>query len=179
MNGRSYEGLSEQGLVAHIVNAISLWRQVPKGSTDNDCKLVIAHAVRAYQRLRYPPTRGLPATAAARAQLLAGETAIREHVVPVGCVLNALMHLVVPGDTEAAREKATEILETSTILAWVIKDEHAKLSQDTMPEKYASYPWKNVWARYLEAGLDVPSEPLITRSRPAAPQKVGGFAAMK
>jgi hypothetical protein len=59
MNGRSYEGLSLTGLVSQIANAISLWREVPKGSRDNDCKLVIAHAVRAFQRLQYPASRGL------------------------------------------------------------------------------------------------------------------------
>lgn len=163
MNGRSYEGVSECGLIAHIANAISLWRQVPKGSTDNDCKLVIAHAVRAYQRLLYPATRGLPATAKARANLLARETAIREHVVPVGCILNTLMHFVEPGDVQVARARVIDILETSTILAWVTKDEHAKLSQDTMPEAYFYYPWKDVWARYSDAGIDVPSEPLVRR----------------
>ena len=165
MNGRSYEGLSEAGLIAHIANAISLWREVPKGSTDNDCKLVIAHAVRAYQRLHFPITRGLPATVKAREKLQSGETAIREHVVPVGCVLNALMHFVDPTDVQAARAMVIEILDASTILAWVTKGEHARLSQDTMPSDYSTYPWKDVWARYREAEIDVPSEPLLTRTK--------------
>lgn len=163
MNGRSYEGLSESGLVAHIANVISLWRQVPKVSTNNDCKLVIAHAVRAYQKLRYPATRGLPATPAARAKLASGETAIREHAVPVGCVLNALMNLVEPHDVQAARAKVMEILEASTILAWVTKEEHAKLSPDTMPTECSFYPWIDVWARYHDAKIDIPAEPLMTR----------------
>jgi hypothetical protein len=165
MNGRSYEGLSETGLVAHIANAISLWRQVPKISTDNDCKLVIAHAVRAYQKLRYPASRGLPSTVAAREKLLAREPAIREHAVPVGCVLNALMKLVDPHDVGAARAMVLEILETSTVLAWVTKEEHAQLSQDTMPKGFSSYPWADVWARYHDAKVDIPVEPLLTRRK--------------
>jgi hypothetical protein len=166
MNGRSYEGLSQSGLIAHIANAINLWKEEPGATTANDCKLVIAHAIREYQKLLFPANRGLPATPKARAWMEIGGRAIREHVVPVGCVINALMHFVEPGDPAIARAHVRDILERSSILVWVTKDEHDELSQDCMPNGYSSYPWADVWARYREAEIALPCDPPVTPFKP-------------
>lgn len=172
MNGRSFEGLSRPGLIAHIANAIKLWKEEPLLSTANDCKLVIAHAVREYQKLIYPPSRGLLATPKAREWMATGGRAIREHVVPVGCVINALMHFVEPHDPVAARTMVHEVLERSTILAWVTKDEHDTLLQDRMPSGYSSYPWPDVWARYRKAEIDIPCHPPVVPLKPPTPAQL-------
>jgi hypothetical protein len=163
MNGRSHQGLSESGLIAQIANAVMLWKEDPVTVTENDCKLVIALTIREYQKLVYPANCPLPATPAARKDLLAGKGAIREHVIPVGCVQNTLMHFVELGNVLKAREKVREILYSSTVLAWVSIGEHHKLCADRMPESWSHYPWENVWARYKDAGIDIPCEPLLTR----------------
>jgi hypothetical protein len=166
-DGKSYERLSTDGLLAHIVNTIGLWKTAPRIGTPNDCKLIVSRAVRDYQTVLHGRRPALLATPKARARLEKGLKVVCEHVIPANCVVNALMDLVDAGDVAMARD----ILSRGTRLAWVAADEHDALIpyQHDMPNG-ATYPWPNVWARYLRLDVPLPTSPLIAPGRCRSPK---------
>jgi hypothetical protein len=164
MNGKSREGLTLAGMASHIASAILLYRE-GKGGTKNDCKLVVSHILRTYQRFQAntQDLNLLPATPNARAAIIEGKRAILEHAIPAGCVVNALIHYVKGTRIEEATPQVRSIIDEGTMLAWVTAKEHSVLNEDymhTMPVGADCYPWINKWARYAACGVSMPEAPI-------------------
>jgi hypothetical protein len=161
MNGKSQEGLSLEGMASHIASAILLWNKGQGSGTKNDCKLIVSHVLRKYQRFvaKEKHATRIPSTPAARRWEMSGKTAILEHGIPVACVANVLFHSVTGPALQKAIEQVKACLEANTVLAWVTPEEHSKLNAQfahCMPEGYDCYPWRDVWARYRESSVDTP-----------------------
>jgi hypothetical protein len=159
MNGKSYEGLTFQGMAAQIANAILLWKSGT--GTKNDCKLTIANVVRAFQDrlVAAKDLTDIPYTKAAYQAELESEPRHLEHAIPVACLMNVLFHYVSGLDIISASAKVEELIRENTILAWVTLEEHAKLNEKLahcMPDAFSYYPWEDQWARYVESGVPIP-----------------------
>lgn len=160
MNGKSRERLSLDGMAAHIANATLLIRRGI--GTKNDWKLAIAFILRAYhQEFTKKVAHDIPHTPAALDARARGEATELEHAIPVGCIMNVLYHYA-QGDThDEVTKQVNSLIVQNTILARVTPDEHAKLNakhQASMPTGFDTYPWKDVWARYVASGVPVPGE---------------------
>ncbi|RZT06253.1 hypothetical protein SAMN05216319_4520 [Duganella sp. CF402] len=157
MNGQSREGLSLPGLAAHIAASIVLWGKGYGHGTKNDCKHAIAHNVRAYQR-RLLATKQIKNVWISTAALAARDQKKKielEHAIPVGCLMNLLFFKIDQTDIEAAKGLVSKLIEESTTLVWVTKDEHGRLDQCSMPAGYDTYPWEDHLARYRIAGISL------------------------
>jgi len=157
MNGKSYEGLTSDGMATHIAGAIQLMRRGI--GTRNDCKLVVAHILRQYQNRLIADALEVPYTPDARQAEADGDEIELEHAIPVGCIMNVLFHHAAGDTLQELAAQVTTLLENNTILAYVTPEEHAKLNkqlQSSMPDGFDTYPWRDVWARYAFAGVPVP-----------------------
>jgi hypothetical protein len=166
MNGKSYEGLTLDGMAAHIANAILLMNR--KVGSKNDCKLVTAHVLRQYQgRLMGRAPEDVPYTQAALEAKKKGEYIELEHAIPIGCLMNVLFHYANGITHEEVTEQVKSIVANNTILAWVTPKEHTQLNkrhQSFMPVGFDTYPWKDVWARYVAACVPLPEGVLSPES---------------
>lgn len=169
MNGKSYEGLTLDGMAAHIGNAILLMNR--KIGTRNDCKLTVAHLLRQYQnRLSLSTPEDIPYTPAALNAEQLGHLVELEHAIPVGCLLNVLFHYADGGTHEEVTAQAKNLIEANTILAWVTPEEHRLLNkkhQSSFPAGFDTYPWRDVWARYVASGVSIPGESSSPESLPS------------
>lgn len=159
MNRKSFEGLTLEGMSAHIANAMLLYRGGL--GTRNDCKLTIAHLLRQYQARLVADALEVPYTPAARRADLVGEPTELEHAIPVGCLMNVLFEYAHGTTVQELAFTATALVNQNTILSRVTPAEHALLNkqcQSSMPLGFATYPWQNVWARYVHAGVDAPED---------------------
>lgn len=155
MNGKHYQGLSLEGLAAHIASSILLWSGGKGSGTINDCKHAIAHNVRAFQRRLIAKKEIGKILITSDAQSTKDKIEL-EHAIPIGCLMNLLFWAMEvenwPSQAEAA-VRVDQLVRENTILVWVTKNEHAKLNekyQCTMPEDFDTYPWENVLARYVK-----------------------------
>ncbi|MGB7481703.1 MAG: hypothetical protein WA924_15360 [Burkholderiaceae bacterium] len=165
MNSKSYERLTLDGMAAHIANAILLYRS--GHGTRNDCKLTIAHLLRQYQARLVANAFEVPCTPAARRADLMEEPTELEHAIPVGCLMNVLFQYAHGEVLQDLAVNVTSLVQVNTILSRVTPSEHALLNkqcQSSMPSGFDTYPWKNVWARYVHSGVDVPENATSTES---------------
>jgi hypothetical protein len=161
MNGKSWEGLSLEGMASHIASAILLWNKGQGVGTKNDCKLIVSYVVRKYQAFSAKANNltQIPSTLAARRWKINGKKPVLEHGIPVACVVNGLFHIVTGPNLQSAIEQVETCLEANTVLAWVTPREHSRLNArfaQSMPVGYDSYPWKDKWARYRKSLVDIP-----------------------
>jgi len=157
MNGKSFKRLTLDGMAAHIANALLLAQKV---GTKNDCKLAIAYVIRAYQRQLFKKmSYEIPFTSAAREAQLKKEAIELEHSIPVGCVMNVLFHYANGSTHEEMMAQTVRLLKENTVLAWVTPQQHGQLNgkyQSSMPVGFDTYPWQDVWARYVAAEVELP-----------------------
>ena len=161
---KSRKGLTLNGIACQIVNAILLWeRGVPdndKYGTRNDCHLVINRLIREYHdRLeverRIAPAQYTPKALAAKARK---ERLVKEHAVPVACIMRELIDRqckAANGDMDALVPKVHEILLSTARRTYIAQEENQALRgyEDRMPEGHEIYPWQNIWIRHERAGI--------------------------
>lgn len=163
---KSLQGLSKEGIVGHIAVCLAWWdtgrqhHDAYRGS-QNDAQLILNILVRAYHRKIRPNAHELPSTQRGHAALRDGTGYVREHAIPVACVVWALMNEVQLMGPSAAIKVVQEVLDRTCLEAVIHKDEDHLLRpfQCTMPQEAATYEhWIGdaVWARYTKVGLDVP-----------------------
>ncbi len=137
VNGKAREGLTSAGIFHQICSALRCFHDC-KG-TPNDCQLTINPLIRTYHEIIIKE-RSINVPATPRARLAKAGSKIRgkarikaklepvilEHAVPAHEVVCRLMDLD-PGDPHFDL-KVSGTLEDTFYVAWVVKDEHAKLN---------------------------------------------------
>lgn len=157
---KAREGLTLQGIVAHITCAILLWDRGKGRGTQNDCQLSINHLLRTYHHLKLKKRLygQVPATPAGRLAHSAGSGYHLEHAIPIACVMWALFNHVTERDFDKAYQQVQKVIDATMYVAYVTHAEHAKLNRlfpSSMPSGY-DYPWLDPWIRYKVAKLRTP-----------------------
>lgn len=160
-NGKRYEGLSFEGLIAQMASIILLWdygRQ-PKMCTANDCQLLVRHALRAYHSLfKRENPHDMYYTIGARIAIDTGHPVHLEHAIPVQAVTVSLMETRARTLNEMVK-LISPIVKQSCVFVKVTISEHDMLNEGfahKMPGN-EMYPWKSPWARYESVGLPRPT----------------------
>jgi hypothetical protein len=155
---RSFEGLSLDGLLAHIINAITLFNS--KVGTKNDCQLVVNFLIRKYHnRLFKKGILKIQQTKEARDAIAKGEMVIREHAIPVACIMSILIEddSIGKDDLIKVTEKVKSFLNCSAKIVLISKREDGLLKSAgldySMPSGFESPPWKEPFVRYRVAKL--------------------------
>lgn len=157
---KAREGLTLEGILAHITSAILLWDCGKGRGTQNDCQLSINHLLRTYhhRKLKEDSYGPVPATREGRAAYTAGSGYHLEHAIPIACVMWALFNNVTEREFGSAYEQVQEVIRNTMHVAYVTHKEHADLNREfasSMPSG-STYPWPDPWIRYKEAGVETP-----------------------
>lgn len=159
---RSHQGLTLNGIAYHIVNAILLWEKGKDNDiygTRNDCQLVINHLIRKYHdRLeaeKHIVTDYTPQATEARNK---GGKVIKEHAIPVACVMRELIDrqcMALKGDLDTLVPEVEAILQASAGRRYVSADEDRALIEfvDKMPAGHERYRWDDPWVRHTAVGI--------------------------
>jgi hypothetical protein len=157
---KAREGLTLEGIAAHITSAILLWGHGKGRGTQNDCQLSINHLLRTYHHLKL--RKGLyglvPATPKGRKAHTNGSGYHLEHAIPIACVMWALFNKVTERGFDRAYDQVQEVINSTMYVAYVTHEEHAKLNRkfaSSMPSG-STYPWSDPWIRYKEAKVPRP-----------------------
>jgi hypothetical protein len=157
---KAREGLTLQGITAHITCAILLWDRGRGRGTQNDCQLSINHLLRTYHNLKLKKSLygRVPATPKGRIAHAAGSGYHLEHAIPIACVMWALFNNVTERNFDRAYGQVQKVIDDTMYVAYVTHKEHAELNlqfASSMPSG-ATYPWSDPWIRYKEAGVPPP-----------------------
>jgi hypothetical protein len=128
--------------------------------TRNDCQLTINFLIRIYHiRLNFRGKLDIPMSNAAKASV--GEKLIKEHAIPVKCIMDLLIDTEIPKkneDLEIHLDRVMKLLDATTCRAYVTKEEDDKLTAagfaDRMPAGFV-YPWATPWIRYEKVGIKI------------------------
>lgn len=157
-----YEGLSTDGIAAHITSSLLLWNRTNGKGTQNDCQLVINNLLRAYHRLKlnrglYGKVRATTGGLAAKAK---GSGYHLEHAIPIACVMWALLDEVRERDFNKEYDQVKTIIDSTMHVAYVTQNEHMTLNKFyscSMLEGHEKYPWVDPWGRYVAAKVETPT----------------------
>lgn len=159
---KSREGLTPEGILAHMASAIMLWRNGI--GTQNDCQLGLNFLLRRYHLRMLEERRygDIPATPDGYRAVGEGAGHHLEHAIPIASIMWALLNEVTATVLAEAIEQARNVVDSTMLLAYVSTAEHRRLNTAfacTMPAHAAEYPWKgdDVWARYSAAGVPIPT----------------------
>jgi hypothetical protein len=152
--------LSTKGICAQILGSLATFRTHPEHQTENDCKVVLNHLVRAFSE----PLEKKGDRKYYRSKLIVdgytGET-IKDHVVPVKEIMAWLFQRP---DVEINVESISELeqwLSSKLLIAEITTSEDAQLNsrglQSRMPADWTGKPdcpyQANPWARYMQAEI--------------------------
>lgn len=163
--GKSRQGLTRAGILAHLASGIVLWRSGV--GTQNDCQLGLNFFLRNYHRrmLEEGLYGEIPSTPAARQAMRDGGAVHLEHAIPIASIMWALLNQVTSTVLVDAVEQARKVVESTMFVAHVSTLEHRGLNRQfacSMPAPQVEYPWSDVWARYTAAGVPIPK--IVTAS---------------
>jgi len=89
------------------------------------------------------------------------EKLIKEHAIPVKCIMDLLIDTEIPkadDDLEPHLDRVMKLLDATTCRAYVTETEDRRLTAlklaDRMPDGFA-YPWSDPWVRYKAAGIEI------------------------
>lgn len=162
------QGLTLDGMRAHIANAIILWNLGKDNDnkwrgTQNDCQLVLNWVLRSYHQkmLRDNLYGKIHSTQDGHKALQNGTGYHLEHAIPVACIMWALFNEVQSRTLPEAIEQVRAVIDNTMKVAYVSHKEHGDLNtvySCTMPKDYEKYPWTGdaVWARYVASGVPKP-----------------------
>lgn len=163
---KSYNRLSKEGIVGHICVCLAWWDtgrhpHEPYRGNQNDVQLILNRLVREYHKMNRPDHKSLPSTERGFRALQEGTGYVREHAIPVACVVWALFNEVQLMAPIEAIQTVQRVLDDTRLEAIIHIDEDKMLKpfHCTMPKwahKYESWVGEAVWARYTECRVDRP-----------------------
>lgn len=184
---RSYERLTLTGIAYHIINAILLWekgKDKKTYGTQNDCQLVINFLIRKYHdRFEVEAPLATEYTPQAIEAKKRGERVVKEHAIPVACVMRELIArqcMASMGDIDLLLPQVEAVLKASAGRRYVSRDEDRALRGfiDTMPAGHECYPWPAPWIRHDMAGIPFKLKGTMDPQREAALVSNAGSSAL-